>query len=176
MSLQPGQKLSACTCPGSDHPGPSVTAGRGVPEIDIIEARIDNVKLQGQVSQSMQCAPYDFQFNWNEDPSVTTVYNDGITFINGYKGGQYQEAVSAETYVENQFYNNQSYAPYGFEYWSDPKNRDDGYVTWYSNGQKTWTMTSATIGPNNISRVDQRLISEEPMVRINFFSQSCRYI
>lgn len=33
----PGQRMSACTCPGEDHAGPDVTVGRGVPEIDIIE-------------------------------------------------------------------------------------------------------------------------------------------
>ena len=52
----PGQRLSACTCAGEDHPGPDVTVGRGVPEIDIIEvglslvyvmlcSRISRVKL-----------------------------------------------------------------------------------------------------------------------------------
>lgn len=35
FSLLPGQRLSACSCPGSDHPGPSVSVGRGVPEIDM---------------------------------------------------------------------------------------------------------------------------------------------
>lgn len=40
LSLLPGQKMSACTCPGDsdEHPGPSVKVGRGAPEIDIIEA------------------------------------------------------------------------------------------------------------------------------------------
>lgn len=38
LSYLPGQKLSACTCPGGDHPGPNVGVGRGAPEIDIIEA------------------------------------------------------------------------------------------------------------------------------------------
>src|SRR6266545_2180275 len=40
LSGLPGQKLSACTCPGSDHPGPRVDVGRGVPEIDIIESQV----------------------------------------------------------------------------------------------------------------------------------------
>lgn len=35
FSSLPGQKVSACTCPGSDHPGPSTSKGRGVPEIDM---------------------------------------------------------------------------------------------------------------------------------------------
>ena len=32
--------MSACTCSGEDHAGPDVTTGRGVPEIDIIEASV----------------------------------------------------------------------------------------------------------------------------------------
>jgi beta-glucan synthesis-associated protein KRE6 len=35
MSLLP---ISACTCPGEDHPGPVNSKGRGAPEIDIFEA------------------------------------------------------------------------------------------------------------------------------------------
>lgn len=35
FSSLPGQKLSACTCPGEDHPGPSTGSGRGVPEVDM---------------------------------------------------------------------------------------------------------------------------------------------
>jgi hypothetical protein len=35
FSSLPGQKLSSCSCPGSDHPGPNVGTGRGVPEIDM---------------------------------------------------------------------------------------------------------------------------------------------
>lgn len=35
FSSLPGQKVSSCSCPGSDHPGPAVTDGRGAPEIDV---------------------------------------------------------------------------------------------------------------------------------------------
>jgi beta-glucanase (GH16 family) len=35
LSFQPGQKTSACTCKGADHPGPDVSVGRGVPELDV---------------------------------------------------------------------------------------------------------------------------------------------
>lgn len=61
LSYQPGQRLSACTCSGEDHPGPNTATGRGTPEIDIFEAQISwNPKarhLQGAVSQSAQVAP-----------------------------------------------------------------------------------------------------------------------
>ncbi len=45
LSYQPGQRLSRCTCPGEDHPGPidSQTGefvGRSAPEIDMFEAQV----------------------------------------------------------------------------------------------------------------------------------------
>jgi hypothetical protein len=36
----PGQRVSACTCKGEDHPGPVNTKGRGAPEIDAIEVSL----------------------------------------------------------------------------------------------------------------------------------------
>lgn len=164
LSFLPGQRLSACTCPGSDHPGPSTNNGRGVPEIDIIEAEIDVDVFRGEVSQSYQTAPYNYQYNFVNTSPATTIYNNDLTRINSYKGGPFQQAVSGLTYIEDQFYNDNAYAPYGYEWWSDPDNRDDGYITWYSNGEKTWTITSATVGPDPVSLVGQRLIPEEPMV------------
>jgi hypothetical protein len=38
LSYLPGQRWSSCTCKGEDHPGPDVSVGRGVPEVDLIEA------------------------------------------------------------------------------------------------------------------------------------------
>ena len=168
LSSQPGQKLSACTCPGSDHPGPSVNVGRGVPEIDIIEAQIDTTRRQGEVSQSFQCAPYDMNFNWNDDGM--TIYNASQTFKNTYQGGPFQQAMSAVSYIDNQFIggSDDAFASYGFEYWSDPKHRNDGYITWYYNNQKTWKATANIVGPNAEAGISQRLISEEPMVCIEF--------
>ncbi|KAF9565666.1 glycoside hydrolase family 16 protein [Agrocybe pediades] len=163
LSSQPGQRLSACTCPGSDHPGPSVNVGRGVPEIDIIEAQVDTIRRLGEVSQSFQCAPYDVGFNWNDDGM--TIYNTSRTFKNTYQGGPFQQAMSGVSYIENQFIGggDDAFATYGFEYWSDPNHRDDGYITWYYQGQKTWKATANIIGPNSEAGIGQRLISEEPM-------------
>ena len=164
LSQLPGQKTSACTCPGSDHPGPSTSVGRGVPEIDIFEAQINVTTFQGSVSQSLQVAPYDLDYDYVMTSPITTIYNNDLTHFNTYQGGALQEAVSAVTSVESQFYGGTGYAPYGFEYWSDQNNPQDGYVTWYSNGQPSWQMTAATVGPNSLSEVSQRLVSQEPMV------------
>lgn len=74
FSYQPGQKVSACTCKGEDHPGPNPRVGRGAPEIDIIEAQNSNVRgrMQGEVSQSAQIAPYGTARNkWNRFPLLS---------------------------------------------------------------------------------------------------------
>ncbi len=49
LSFLPGQRVSACTCPGEDHPGPSNSKGRGVPEIDILEAQVSRRETSPRV-------------------------------------------------------------------------------------------------------------------------------
>ncbi|OSX60014.1 glycoside hydrolase family 16 protein [Postia placenta MAD-698-R-SB12] len=169
LSIQPGQKLSACTCPGSDHPGPSVDVGRSAPEIDIFEAQIVPQGWRGQMSQSLQIAPFDLGYEFDNSSSVTTVYNDDITSINTYHGGQYQEAVSALTFINSSVYNNTEYGIYGYEWYSNPNDRDSGYVQWYSSGEPSWKVTSGSLPAEPSLEISQRLISEEPMyIIINF--------
>ncbi|KAG6897558.1 hypothetical protein C0992_000341 [Termitomyces sp. T32_za158] len=163
LSFLPGQRLSACTCPGSDHPGPSVSDGRGVPEIDILEAQVDVSVFRGEVSQSFQCAPYNYQYQFNNASPATTIFNSDITKFNTYKGGVFQQAVSAVSYVDSANYNDAGYAAYGYEWFFDKNKRQNGYITWYSGGVETWTITADTIGADPISQVSNRLIPEEPM-------------
>jgi hypothetical protein len=167
LSFLPGQRLSACTCPGSDHPGPKVSNGRGVPEIDILEAQIDIDVFKGQVSQSFQCAPYNYKYDFGNSSPATTIYDTSKTSLNTYKGGVFQQAVSAVTYTEDQNYNGDGYATYAYEWWFDQNRRQDGYITWYSTGAQSWTITSASIGPDPISQISGRLIPEEPMVNLS---------
>ena len=60
LSYLPGQKLSRCTCPGEDHPGPKhndgTYVGRSAPEIDVFEAQVSGEPPAGGVSQSAQWA------------------------------------------------------------------------------------------------------------------------
>ncbi|KAK1225405.1 hypothetical protein PQX77_011654 [Marasmius sp. AFHP31] len=161
LSFLPGQRLSACTCPGSDHPGPNVNTGRGAPEIDIIEAQIDVDVWKGEVSQSAQFAPYNYQYRI--DRSHAQIFDDSVVHWNTYEGGPLQQAASAVAYVDDGNYGGYGYATYGFEYWSDPKRRDDGYIVWYSHGKETWKLDAAAVGPDSRSMVSQRLIPEEPM-------------
>jgi beta-glucanase (GH16 family) len=163
LSYLPGQRLSACTCPGSDHPGPSPNVGRGVPEIDIIETQVDTSLFRGQVSQSYQTAPYNYKYQFVNTTPSATIYDDTKTTFNIYKGGVYQQAVSAVTYIDSQNYDDNGYAKYGFEWWSNPSHREEGYITWYSSGTKSWTMEPSAVGADTTTGVSARLIPEEPM-------------
>ena len=53
---------------------------------------------------------------------------------------------------------------YGVEWWSNPDNRDEGYITWYLDGKETWRITAETVGGDSSIDMGPRLISEEPMV------------
>ena len=164
LSNLPGQRLSACSCPGSDHPGPRVTDGRSAPEIDVIEAQVELGTLTGEVSQSFQVAPFNARVQYNNASDVMTIVDDSITRPNSFTGTNLQQSVSAVTTVSSTVYNDRDYAMYAMEYWSDRNHRDQGYVQWYSEGRESWRITAGAVGPDTTSRVSQRLIPEEPMV------------
>lgn len=172
LSQLPGQRLSACTCPDSDHPGPKLKGntyrGRGVPELDVLEAQVDVGSGTGQVSQSFQIAPFNAFVQFDNSTPATTIYDDTVTHFNSFKGTALQQSVSGVSTVDGVNYNNNGYGTYGFEYWSNPANRPEGYVVWYSQGQQSWRITADSIGPDTVSQVSSRIISEEPMVRYLF--------
>ncbi|KAG0151339.1 hypothetical protein CROQUDRAFT_36918 [Cronartium quercuum f. sp. fusiforme G11] len=162
LSYLPGQKLSSCTCANEDHPGPNVNVGRGSPEIDIIEAQVTAVKGGtniGQASQSAQFAPFDDNYNWKV--AGAKINNATISKANSYKGGIYQQSVSVVTTVDQTAYFGAggNFQKFGFEY--TPGN--SGSITWAVGDSATWTMTPAAIGPNKVTQISQRTISEEPM-------------
>ncbi|KAJ7129340.1 beta-glucan synthesis-associated protein-domain-containing protein [Mycena epipterygia] len=169
LSWLSGQKLSACSCPGSDHPGPDVTVGRGAPEIDILEAEKDKTTVAGQVvSQSAQFAPFTQDYNYATDQNSWWVYNSSVSRPNTYKGSAVQQAVSALTNVPGEGFqgSGRQMITYGFEYWSDPKTPDSGFITWQVDGSPSVRMGASAVGPDQGaggSGVGQRLIPVEPM-------------
>lgn len=62
----------------------------------------------------------------------------------------------------------------GVEYWTDPSNPTEGFITWQLDGQPTVRLGAAALGPDTDpklgSGVGQRLIPEEPMVRSPYLS------
>lgn len=164
LSYQPGQRLSACTCAGGDHPGPNVRIGRGAPEIDIIEAQVSEHEgaTYSSVSQSAQFAPFDDRYETVNSTPSTILYDTSQTWINPYKGGPYQQAASGVTKTDVRSYelSGGGFSKYGFEAWPDPTN---GYITWSVGDAAAWRMSATAVGPNPRVQIGQRLVSAEPM-------------
>ncbi|KAI8986834.1 beta-glucan synthesis-associated [Trametes punicea] len=171
LSWLPGQRLSACTCPGEEHPGPSNTVGRGVPEIDILEAEKNkSTGGVGQVvSQSAQFAPFTHDYLYgNDTQDAWWIYDPSITRPNTYKGSAIQQAVSALTTLPDDMFQGSGavFTTLGFEYWANPQNRDEGFITWQVDGKPSVRLGASSMGPDtgpDGSQVSQRLIPEEPM-------------
>jgi len=89
FSYLPGQKLSRCSCPGEDHPGPKhddgTFVGRSAPEIDIFEATTEGPN--GAVSQSGQWAPFNADYQWFNTTDNLIIPDPTITVLNSYAGG-----------------------------------------------------------------------------------------
>jgi beta-glucanase (GH16 family) len=168
LSYLQGQRLSRCTCAGESHPGPmhsdGTFVGRSAPEIDIFEATInhdeDTGVFTGAVSQSCQFAP--FNYNYTYQTNSTQIYNTGLTTLNPYKGGVFQQAVSALTQTDQQAYelSGGGFSVYGFEY---KPGTGDAYITWISDNKASWTLLSAAMGGDNTVQIGQRPIPQEPM-------------
>ncbi|KAH9039938.1 beta-glucan synthesis-associated [Lactarius hengduanensis] len=171
LSYLQGQKLSRCTCDGESHPGPKHSdgsyVGRSAPEIDVFEATIHFDKKNiatGQVSQSGQFAPFNFNYTWQQE-SNSVIYDDTITTYNSYRGGVFQQAVSALTETDQTAYEltGGGYSVYGFEY---KPGVDKAYVTWISNNKAAWTLLSSGMGPDPQVEIDTRPIPLEPLYLI----------
>lgn len=167
LSFLPGQRLSACTCPGTnvpqDHPGPSVSTGRAAPEIDVIEAQIDTTNREGQASQSFQIAPFNFHYQFNNASDAVNINNPNTSFTNNFKGSLFQQAVSIVTELGTGPYGGNAFQTYGYEWFSNPSNRAQGYLAWYVGDSLTWSMNEKAVGPDPSLDMSQRLIPEEPM-------------
>lgn len=154
VSYLPGQKLPSCTCTGADHPNPGT--GRGAPEIDIFEASVDPTNKIGVVTQSFQVAPFD-RF-WQPNANFLALPNYNTTQMNGYTGSPYQQAISATTLLNNNWYNGTQYQKYAFEY---IPGTSTGKIAWFVGEDPSFIMDGRAIGPNG--NIGARLVSEEPM-------------
>ncbi|KAF2817026.1 beta-glucan synthesis-associated [Mytilinidion resinicola] len=154
LSRLPGQRLPSCTCPNEDHPTPGT--GRGAPEIDILEAGASYAGMP-IITQSYQVAPFDI---WYYPDYEFTEYPDySISYPNGYTGGPFQQALSATTNLNHDWYDGKAYQKYAFEY--VPGEGEDAYIAWYVGDQMTWRLDGRAIGPNG--NVQSRQVSQEPM-------------
>ncbi|KAF5313655.1 hypothetical protein D9611_010166 [Ephemerocybe angulata] len=173
LSWLSGQRASACSCPGSDHPGPAVNVGRGAPEIDIFEASIEKVtKSGGTVSQSAQFAPFAHDYSYqNDSEDKWKNFDPGRTRANTFKGSAVQQSVSGVTTVPDDMFQGSGakFTSFGFECYGHPQHRDDGYVMWQVDGKPTHRVGAGAVGPDmgaGGAMIGRRLIPEEPMALV----------
>ncbi|KAI0063315.1 glycoside hydrolase family 16 protein [Artomyces pyxidatus] len=166
LSLLPGQRLSACTCPNESHPGPvhhdGSFVGRSAPEIDLFEALVTDG--QGQVSQSAQWAPFNAQYAWDNSSANLKIEDPTATTLNSYTGGAFQETTSGLSWTNGACYELESgcFSVYGYEY-QPTTSTDDGYISWIVNDTRVWTLEGAGMGPDSVTQIGQRPITLEPM-------------
>ncbi|OWZ69788.1 hypothetical protein AYX14_04840 [Cryptococcus neoformans] len=171
LSYLPGQRCSACTCPGEDHPGPVNTKGRAAPEIDIVEAQIIVAESRGEVSQSFQVAPYDDRYQSDNSSKNFKHYDTDLTYWNTYLGGPFQQAVSSLTRLPRNIYwdqpgDSKQFAVFAMEYQAFPDAREQGYITWWADNKTSWTMYADAVAENPRTGIGRRIIPEEPMAMI----------
>ncbi|GAA5821408.1 hypothetical protein JCM3770_003509 [Rhodotorula araucariae] len=179
LSYLPGQRLSACTCEGEDHPGPKVGVGRGAPEIDVTEQQVDWRNI-GSTSQSIQAcpsrrrsaafpmstaadaslrysqfAPMDAGYAWKNETPYFTIFNDTRSVQNLFTGAVYQESASIISLTDTTSYEGRGYSTFSFEYEPGP----DGVISWAVNNTPTWQITAGAFGPNPETEIGQRLLN-----------------
>lgn len=166
ISFLPGQRLSACTCPGEDHPGPKLSdgtwKGRAAPEIDVFEAQVDR-RLGMTVSQSMQAAPFNYLYDVTNSTGPAYEFYLPDTELNMYNGQNTQQALSAVSVASQQAMQlggDGSFAEYGFEY---ATGKEDGYIEWVSDGRPSWRLNKAALDADPVAQIGPRVIPEEPM-------------
>ncbi|RXW16033.1 hypothetical protein EST38_g9828 [Candolleomyces aberdarensis] len=178
LSYLPGQKLSACTCPGESHPGPVKSdgsyVGRASPEIDIIEATIhDGV---GYVSLSGQWAPYNAEYAiFNTSGQVEFFDTSDKIHYNDYVGGVLQQTTSGLAQTNQNAYelNGGQFAVYGFEY---KPGYDDAYITWINDNKKAWTIYATAMIEDPRTEISARPMSLEPMYIIANLGFSTNFV
>ncbi|KAG2005854.1 beta-glucan synthesis-associated protein KRE6 [Coprinopsis cinerea AmutBmut pab1-1] len=163
--MGPPTPQAACTCPGESHPGPmrpdGSYVGRAAPEIDVIEALVENGV--GQVSLSAQWAPYNAGYNWTVNSQTYAIHDPDRVHLNAYKGGVYQQTSSALGITNQDCYEEggtDCFAVYGFEY---KPGFEDGYITWINDDTAAWTILSQGMGSDPLTHIGARPIPQEPM-------------
>ncbi|KAJ1021165.1 hypothetical protein NDA16_003951 [Ustilago loliicola] len=172
LSYLPGLRFPACTCPGEDHPGPNNKVARSSPELDMLEATIG--ATGGMSSQSLQVAPFDVDYFYNNRSGTDYIIHDAdTTEINGYHGNELQESVSALSQIPSRAYQlsaNADFVNFGVE-WEPDMNGDgkgldgkmESYVTWYIDDKPTWTLKASALTGVPELDVSRRLIPREAM-------------
>ncbi|KAL8280352.1 hypothetical protein RQP46_007269 [Phenoliferia psychrophenolica] len=169
LSYLPGQRLSACTCPGENHPGPVLAdgsfAGRSAAEIDIFEATAQSIG--GEISQTAQWAPFNPHYYFlNSTKDQVEYYTSPFhTKANEYKGGAYQQGTSGLSGTDPTTYDSTTnFAMYGIEYIPTYySGAGTGKITWLQEEYPMWTITDQAMVANAAAQISGRPVTGEPM-------------
>jgi len=109
-------------------------------------------------------APFNEFYYFPNTSADVTITNPLVTKLNPYRGSALQQAVSAltDTNNTNYAYGGAQWVKYGFEYWSDPQSRDDGFINWVAD-QPVFRVDANVFGADSAANISRRLIPEEPM-------------
>jgi hypothetical protein len=108
-------------------------------------------------TQSYQVAPFDIY--WHPNYNFTAFPDYSLSYFNSYTGGPYQQAISATTNLNRNWFDGYQYQRYSFEY--APGEGKDAFISWKVGGQTMFMLDGRAIGPNG--NIQARQISEEPM-------------
>lgn len=163
LSWQPGQRLSACTCAGDDHPGPKDSngnfVGRSAPEIDVFEAQVSGQR--GGVSQSGQWMPANYGYELINTTGTEYEFFSTNAQLNDYQGNVLQQSASGVTNTLQTAYqfSGGDFSVYAFEY----KAGYDGHIHWISDGKRSWSLYSGALAADPRVGIDRRPVPQEPM-------------
>ncbi|KAJ7874471.1 glycoside hydrolase family 16 protein [Mycena olivaceomarginata] len=168
LSFLPGQRLSACTCGGESHPGPTTPSGsfvgRSAPEIDVFEATIGGPSsaLVGQVSQSAQWAPFDAGYASFNSTDNLIIPDPTTSAQNAFVGNRFQQTTSVVTNTNQDCYQLKSgcFSTYGFEY---TPGYSDAYISWITDDKLAWTLNGNTVGADEATQIGARQVPVEPL-------------
>ncbi|KAK9893265.1 glycoside hydrolase family 16 protein [Cystobasidium minutum MCA 4210] len=167
LSSKLGQKLSACTCPDEDHPGPSPNVGRGAPELDVFEAEVNETHKIGQISQSFQISPHDPERQWKKTAPGYSIPSDKYKgFLNEWDGDDYIQCISTLSQTDQTCYelkNKTAFQTYGIDYQPSKGKDTNGHICWTQGDTMTAHLEESALGPRPEIDIGQRLVPREPM-------------
>ncbi|GAA6007084.1 hypothetical protein JCM10207_001500 [Rhodosporidiobolus poonsookiae] len=199
LSWLTGQKLSRCTCPDDDHPGPvdtdgeffgrsavrlfppltarplpSLTSLPAQPEYDVFEALV--YLGYANISQTAQMAPFNLNYKLSNQSALELYDSEFGTRLNTYVGGALQQSASGISLTDTSTYNQtdtSKFAQYGLEYtpthWGG---YGTGEMTWMQQDQKMWWLSDAAMAADEGAMISNRSISGEPLYIITNLGMS----
>ena len=60
------------------------------------------------------------------------------------------------------------HATFGYEHFADPSSPSNGFISWSMGGSEVFKMTAAALVADRKTLVSNRLVPEEPMVRVSY--------